>query len=148
MFFISHRGNLQGAEPHRENTERQIVRCINLGFDVEIDLWYLNNTYWLGHDEASYKTSRDFLFRHKEKLWCHAKNHKAFFNLLKDNLHCFWHDDDTYTLTSKSIIWAYPGSKLNNRCICVMPEKSPPKKLKKVLGICSDHIIKYKDLIL
>ena len=148
MFFISHRGNLQGAEPHRENTERQIVRCINLGFDVEIDLWYLNNTYWLGHDEACYKTSRDFLFRHKEKLWCHAKNHKAFFNLLKDNLHCFWHDDDTYTLTSKSIIWAYPGSKLNNRCICVMPEKSPPKKLKKVLGICSDHIIKYKDLIL
>jgi hypothetical protein len=148
MFFISHRGNLQGTEQHRENTERQIVRCINLGFDVEIDLWYLNNTYWLGHDEPSYKTSRDFLFRHKEKLWCHAKNHKAFFNLLKDNLHCFWHDDDTYTLTSKSIIWAYPGSKLNNRCICVMPEKSTPKKLNKVLGICSDHIIKYKDLIL
>ena len=67
MFFISHRGNLQGSEPNRENTERQIVRCINLGFDVEIDIWYLNDTYWLGHDEPSYKTSRDFLFRHKEK---------------------------------------------------------------------------------
>ena len=147
MKIICHRANLNGSESWLENKPEQIDRCINLGYDVEVDVRYdpLTQVFWLGHDEPSYKTSRDFLFRHKEKLWCHAKNHKAFFNLLKDNLHCFWHDDDTYTLTSKSIIWAYPGSKLNNRCICVMPEINYSLDIIKDLrnlcisGICTDY---------
>ena len=27
----------------------------------------------------------------------------------KMNCHYFWHQEDDYTITSKGIIWAYPG---------------------------------------
>ena len=94
MFFSSHRGNLQGAEPHRENTERQIVRCINLGFDVEIDLWYLNNTYWLD--------MMKHLIKHPETFCLDIK--KNFGVMLKIIKHFLIYSKITYTVSGMMMI--------------------------------------------
>lgn len=51
MILISHRGNLMGKTSY-ENEPDYIMNAIKEGFDVEIDVWYQNNTLYLGHDYA------------------------------------------------------------------------------------------------
>ena len=40
MFFISHRGNINGPEPKNENKIEYINEAMSKNFDVEIDLWF------------------------------------------------------------------------------------------------------------
>jgi len=77
-------------------------------------------------------------------LWCHAKNLQAFEALLKVGVHCFWHQEDDYTLTSKGIIWAYPGKAVTENSICVMPERFNSDIDPNCLGICSDTVEHYR----
>ena len=59
------------------------------------------------------------------------------------DIHCFWHQEDDVTLTSRGFIWTYPGKPLTSKSICVKPEKNfeIPKK---VLGICADNVVTYR----
>ena len=54
MILIAHRGNVDGPEPERENSYEHINNALNRGFDVEIDVWYHENNWYLGHDEPKY----------------------------------------------------------------------------------------------
>ena len=144
MKFISHRGNYCQKNIDTENKINQIDKCLNIGLDVEIDVWYHNNKWLLGHDKPQYSIDEKFLCN--PKLWCHAKNYLALLHM-SDNadIHFFWHNIDKYTLTSKNYIWAYPGEKIDKNTICVLPELSNynDTDLKTCAGICSDFIIKY-----
>ena len=111
MIFISHRGNMTGINPKRENEPLYIVEALEKGFDVEIDVWYKKGQFYLGHDEPQYKVKREFL--QNRKLWCHAKNIEALNKMLKEDIHCFWHQEDDVTLTSKGFMWTYPGKKID-----------------------------------
>ena len=53
-----------------------------------------------------------------------------------------------YTLTSKGIVWTYPGKKLFENSINLMPENQKRKInfKNKYLGICSDYIQQYKNM--
>jgi|TARA_B100000959_G_C14826137_1_gene559891 hypothetical protein len=70
---------------------------------------------------------------------------EALNKMLKQDIHCFWHQKDDVTLTSKGYMWTYPGKLLTDNSITVLPEinNDIPKKC---LGICSDYIVNYKDL--
>ena len=38
-------------------------------------------------------------------------------------VHCFWHENDDYALTSKNWIWAYPGkSAIGKNSYIALPE--------------------------
>ena len=63
------------------------------------------------------------------------QNTEALYEMSKMNCHYFWHQEDDYTITSKGIIWAYPGKKLTNNSICVLPELFN-KHIEDCLGIC------------
>ena len=76
-------------------------------------------------------------------LWCHAKNFESLQKMLENGIHCFFHDTDKYTLTSKNYIWAFPGIDGGENTIAVKPE-GKNLDLKKFSGICSDNIINYK----
>jgi len=144
MIYISHRGNYQFKNIKTENTIDQINYCLSLGINVEIDVWHKDSCWWLGHDYPCTKIAIDFLMN--PNLWCHAKNYEALFNLIEyNNIHCFWHDTDLYTLTSKKFIWAYPGAKLDKNSICVLPELSnySQEELQNCAGICSDKIAQF-----
>ncbi len=141
MYYISHRGNLSGSQPEFENKPAYIVEALNKGFDVEIDVWFKNGSFWLGHDEPTYRIYYSFL--QNKKLWCHAKNIKALNEMLKiKNIHCFWHEEDTVTLTSKGYIWTYPEKDLTDKSICVLPNSNSATQ--SYIGICSDYIERYK----
>ena len=51
---------------------------------------------------------------------------------------------DKIVLTSKGYFWNYPGTKLSNKSISVLPEQTKERK-PKCLGICSDYIKEYYD---
>jgi len=142
MIFISHRGNLDGKVPNNENSPEYISKALSKGFDVEIDVWFVENNFFLGHDAPEYKINSKFL--ENDKLWCHAKNIDALLNLSKINSIYFWHQEDDYTLTSNGYIWTYPGKNLTNKSICVLPELEKKEKLN-CYGICSDFILKYRN---
>ena len=72
MILISHRGNIDGKLSEYENNPNYILAAINLGYDVEIDVWFIDGKFMLGHDEPTHEV--DYKFLMNEKLWCHAKN--------------------------------------------------------------------------
>ena len=149
MIFISHRGNLTGSNKNLENTPLQIQKVLNLGYDCEIDVWFIDNNYFLGHDEPKYKISKHTLTQ--TKLWCHAKNFFALEQMLKDNIHCFWHENDDYTITSKGYIWTNTGKSLGKKSVLVdlnaQVLNAPGYDInlssldKPIKGICSDYIL-------
>jgi hypothetical protein len=140
MFLISHRGNINGAQPNQENSINYILKGIDLGYDVEVDVWFINNSFYLGHDKPQYKINYKFLIN--DKLWCHAKNINALIEMSKYPIHYFWHDKDDFTLTSKNYIWAYPSKNINKNTIIVLPEIHNVE-INQCKGICSDYILKY-----
>ena len=135
--LISHRGNIYGPKPELENKPEYINEALNLGFDVEIDVWDIFGSYFLGHDEPQYLIKKEFL--KNDKLWCHAKNIEGLYSMLEDDIHCFWHQEDDVTLTSKGYMWTYPDKQLTENSIAVLPKGRPDVK---VAGICSDFIVR------
>ena len=146
MILISHRGNLNGKSD-RENSPDYIEEALDQDFDVEVDVWYIDNQFWLGHDKPQYKVSEGFL--EHSNLWCHAKNIQALYVMSKSsNIHYFWHQEDDVTLTSRGYLWTYPGKQLTEKSICVLLEfenkKSKVILPKNVAGICSDFVVNYR----
>jgi len=145
MKLISHRGNIDGKTPEKENSVSYIQKALKAGYDVEIDVWYINEKWYLGHDEPQYKVKYDFLTL--DGLWLHAKNGDALYHLLQDRCcNVFYHTDEDWVLTSKKYIWTYPNKKLFTNSICVLPELGFNGNLSICYGICSDYIIKYKNI--
>lgn len=142
MILISHRGNLNGVIEERENDPKYINKAIEKGYNVEVDVRFENSKFFLGHDFSQYHVDNEFLLN--SKIWCHAKTKEALEALEKIKAHYFWHQEDDYTITSEGYIWTYPGKKLFNKSICVLPETHDYKNLN-CLGICSDFIEKYKN---
>ena len=92
MIFISHRGNINGIIKKRENTISYIKEALSAGFNVEVDIWYKKNSFYLGHDYPKIKVNTKFL--KNKKIWCHAKNFEAV-KYLKKKITFFWHENMT-----------------------------------------------------
>jgi hypothetical protein len=142
MIYIAHRGNTKGINKNLENHPQYIHDAIKLGYDVEIDVRLVGNCWFLGHDSPDYEVGIDFL--RNTKLWCHAKNIEAFDVMLQNGIHCFWHENDKYTLTSKGYIWAFPQSPLTERSICLLPEQTN-QDYSNAFGVCSDIVEKLRE---
>jgi len=147
MILIAHRGLYDGPDSSLENLPKQIESALAQGFDVEIDVWYIDGTLHLGHNGPTYPTSIDLL--KSPGVWAHAKNLAALEFMLKNDIHCFWHENDERTLTSRGYIWTYPDKDLTKHSIMLMPEWSNPEFENlntNCYGICSDFINKIRVL--
>jgi|7_EtaG_2_1085326.scaffolds.fasta_scaffold107075_2 hypothetical protein len=113
MIKIAHRGNTKG-KTDRENSPTYIQESLQLGFDVEVDAWYVeeSDSYFLGHDAPQFQVDLDFLMA--EGLWVHCKHLKCFQSLLKvPEINCFMHDEESWkngtpAVTSHQYLWSYP----------------------------------------
>ena len=151
VIYIAHRGNIDGPNPSRENDPVYIDEALKLGYDVEVDVWFdRDHGWWLGHDAPVYNITEEFLVT--PNLWLHCKNYKALYRMSQRTdfhpLHYFWHQNDDYTLTSKNVIWCYPGIDISleykNNAVIVMPEIS----LHDTTGygaVCSDYVESMKN---
>jgi hypothetical protein len=148
MILISHRGNINGKQPTKENMPEYIQTALKLGYNVEIDVWWKDEYFWLGHDEPTHQIPSVFLSTNG--LWCHAKNMEAIIEMEKLNkslnfdIHYFWHQDDDCTLTSKNIMWVHPKIKPLAGTISVLPEIHN-QDVSRCMGVCSDYIENYKN---
>ena len=152
MILISHRGNITGPNQSLENSPYYIDKAIVAGFDVEIDVWVVEDQIMLGHDFPQFKVDLEWLKMRVENLWLHCKNiesviyfskYDTIFGSAIPSFNFFWHETDKITLTSKGAIWAYPGNQPISGSIAVMPELNDDD-LSDCLGICSDYILNYR----
>lgn len=143
MRLISHRANINGKNKATENSPEAIDHAIRLGFDVEIDIWFVDGKWSLGHDQPTYPIELEWLEKRKHNLWIHCKNIGSIVNLKDTSFHYFWHENDTLTITSKGMLWVFPGKQPVKGSIAVMPEIHNDD-IRDCFGICSDSIIKYQ----
>jgi len=138
MIIIAHRGLVNGPDRQLENQPPQIIKALDLGFDVEIDLWSFNGRYYLGHHEPPFPEVNIEFLKHPN-LWIHCKNMDALYALTSlpflEQPNFFYHQNDAYTLTSHGNIWTYPGNQLSPMSVFVMPE---------LLGNLSEMFAKWK----
>ena len=144
QFLISHRGNTSGKSL-LENSPDYIDNALEKGFDVEIDIRYIDNKLLLGHDKGQYPISLDWLNERKNKLWVHCKDKYSieYLNSKSSEIHFFFHEDDDLTITSKGFLWVFPGMQPVQNSIAVMPELYNDN-IKQCIGVCSDFINNYK----
>lgn len=153
MKHISHRGNISGREPEKENSPSFIEIAISKGYDVEIDFRTHENKLYLGHDTPDYLVDLDWVFDKKDSLWIHCKDLKTaqkLFELSKDvtGLKYFCHNKDDFTLVSSGHIWVHynPLDKFNEyldgNCIIPLLDLELIEKYynPNVYGICSDYV--------
>jgi hypothetical protein len=138
MKLIAHRGLFEGPDNTKENLPEQINLAIEQGFDVEIDVWVLDNEIYLGHDGPTYRVDLSFLQR--PGVWAHAKNLQALELLLDHRVHCFWHEDDERTLTSQGYIWTYPDKGVCAKSVIVVLDKDLELADKNVHAVCGDYV--------
>ena len=137
--LISHRGNLNGKQPNKENTVAYIEDALKKGYHCEIDVCkYDGEKFYLGHDEPQEAVTIKWL--RDQQLWCHAKSYGALEAMIAHGIHCFFHHNDKYTLTSQGWIWAFPGQPVGAYTSAVHPEKLTQKQLELCSGYCSDNI--------
>jgi hypothetical protein len=149
MKYIAHRGLFDGPDKEKENSPNQINKALFKGYDVEIDVWFINNEWYLGHDAPTHKVNFNFL--EDNRFWIHTKNLDALYMLSTVNkLNYFWHQEDDFTLTSHGYIWTYPGKELTTNSVMVVPEiiDSTLEITRNVdcHGICSDYVNKIKEI--
>ena len=146
MIYIAHRGNTHGPNP-KENQPQYLKMAIQSGFHIETDLWAIDDLLYLGHDAPQYPIQPEFIDEIAPHLYCHCKNIDALRYILINHPHveCFFHDNDACVLTSKNKIWTYPGNKLSQLSICVMPEHVNQKVIPQCYGVCSDFVASWKN---
>ncbi len=157
MYIISHRGYLNGPNEDQENNPVHINKII---FDyrksllnVEVDLWKIDDKFFLGHDNPKHEINEGFLIKNAEVLWIHCKNVEAleFVASHKQHFIYFWHENDTYTVTSNGIVWnhAHKNTNLKNSIGLFFTIDSLPKELDKTnfFGICTDYPIELQNIL-
>jgi hypothetical protein len=136
MKIISHRGNIDGPDLEKENSPEFILQAILRGYDVEIDVWLIDGKIMLGHDNPTHLVSAEFL--KNDNLWCHSKNLQALHYMLDNDIHCFWHQDDDQTITSRGFIWTHSKTKtMTNKSIACWID-GVGEYPKDCFGICTD----------
>jgi hypothetical protein len=145
MIIIAHRGNTHGPEGDAENTSEHVLFALSMGFDAEIDVRVYNGRPFLGHDGPKEPVSKDLLL--DERIWCHAKTPEALDFLLSIGAHCFFHEGDAVTLTSRGIILTLAGRPPIRNSICMLPE-ARYGVLPDCAGICSDYAERFRNMII
>lgn len=163
MILISHRGNINGPNPEKENTKEYIQSALDMGYHVEIDVFSKNGQLFLGHDAPEHEVELEWLLERREKLWVHAKNSAALFELTFDHLNprrqltVFFHEQERYALIYNArnaygvvvhgVIWSRDITDINSKCVIPLLSKKMtglmPKK--KIWGVCSDYVELLKD---
>ena len=145
MKIIAHRGLTNGKDPKLENKPDTIRKALDAGFDVEVDIWFENNKFLLGHDNGV-DALPDWILN-DERIWFHAKNIDALKEMLRLKKRVFYHTEEPVVLTSYGDMWCYPGKAIPGG-YCVMPELGwePDNKIPEgVLGICTNYPFRYSE---
>lgn len=110
--FVSHRGNLSGPLPSRENEPSYIDEALALSqcSSVEIDVRMVGDEFFLGHDYPQYRVTAAWLNERSNKLLMHLKDVRSLKFILRHRFHhwhYFCHAGDAFTHTSHGMLWLH-----------------------------------------
>lgn len=147
MKLISHRGNINGSIFEKENRPSYIDCAIQLGYDVEIDIRFIHNEFWLGHDYPQYKVELNWLYLRKSNIWIHCKDKESASKFIEINngFKIFCHTNDDYILTSTNHLWVHKLSNtIDYTTIIPLITLEEVKNYNGGIpyGICSDYVTK------
>lgn len=144
MKIISHRGNIKGINSENENKPSYIDSAIKLGYEVEIDIRFVDNEFWLGHDYGQYKINEKWMDLRKNYLWFHCKDIESALKLSEmNNFNFFCHISDDYVLTSTGHLWVHDLTKIiTDRCIIPLLSLKDIEEYKNNIpyAICTDYV--------
>lgn len=149
MIIISHRGNITGPVPSRENSPSYIDCAILNGYEVEVDVNYINEKFYLGHDTPDIEISETWIRKRKEKLWLHCKNLQASLKLIEmqkiynETYKFFCHTSDSFVLTSTNHVWVHDLSlPLDKQTIIPLLKEDEIRRYnnKIVHAVCTDYV--------
>ena len=133
MKLISHRGNIRGPVPDKENRPSYIDCAIGNGYEVEIDVRSISGELWLGHDEPQYKVDHNWLDKRRNYLWLHCKNLEAAKVCWVYNSFC--HTQDSFIYTSVGKIWLHDLSlKIDDNTIIPLINEDSIKSINSLNG--------------
>lgn len=149
MKIISHRGNINGPVEETENDPKQILFCIESGYDVEIDLRIKNGVPYLGHDHAEHEISAGWISSLKKHLWIHVKEYDALVWLMENvpDAAFFCHESDRYTLVSNGYVWSHDlSNSMTDKCIIPLLsleqiESYDFTSQSNLYAVCTDYVI-------
>lgn len=145
MKLISHRGNYNGIRPERENKPSYIDTTLSMGYDVEVDIRFIEGDFYLGHDTPDTKINEEWILNRKEKIWFHCKDLYSAqqFKKMNSDIKYFCHSNDDFILTSTNHIWVHNlNLNLDDSCIIPLLDEKSAKSYDNqlVYAICTDHI--------
>lgn len=143
--FIAHRNNLDGKFAPDENKPEKIDELNRKGIPCEIDVWYRDNTYWLGHDAPETQVTFDWLMQYLPLRLIHCKDWKSLDKLHREcgrlgyNVNLFYHTVEDYAMTSRGQIIVHPDQPCLPDSIEMMPEMSEHRdRTHRSNCVCSD----------
>ena len=156
MIVISHRGILEG-ELDVENSPDAIEYAIKLGFYVEVDLRFIDNKLFLGHDQPQYEITYEFLEKNWNKLLVHCKNIQAliYMNNFYPFSFYFSNQSDNFTITSTNKVLTNSLDIFDINTLYLSPElyghkftKLSPYICNNLLGVITDFPLQYEEYLL
>jgi hypothetical protein len=155
MKLIAHRGNIDGPNSAYENSVDYLWFALTNGFDVEVDVWHVDDQIWLGHDSPTYKLGHSAfmsLLSHRG-VWWHAKDYNTLNYMLSHGrqIKVFAHEGDRYGLVNGGYIWTADTSmQLDqyNRTVWILPTLPPDFVVNEcVYGLCTDDFTKILEVV-
>ena len=146
--LISHRGNINGRVPELENTQDFIQKAIDVGYDVEVDVWIKEGNLYLGHDSPDYRVPYIWLMDRADNLWVHAKNFSALDGMLRLGVRVFYHQYERHTVIGNTThIWSHDLTEANISSIIPLLSIDDINAYddRDVHGICSDFVSLLRD---
>jgi hypothetical protein len=145
MKLISHRGNYNGVFSDRENKPSYIDTVISMNYDVEVDVRYINNKFYLGHDNPDTEISVRWILNRVDKIWFHCKDLYSAqqFKKMDCGIKYFCHSSDDFVLTSTNHTWVHNLElELDDTCIIPLLDIKSIENYNNqlVYAICTDFI--------
>ena len=147
MLFISHRGNVEGSLPEKENTISYIDDAVDLlNLDVMVDVIGIGGYLYLGTHTPKEKLPLEYL--DSPKFWFHCNNPEAleYFKVFS-KVKYFWHDEDAYSLISNKKVLVHSGEILLPGSIALLPESNEHgHSLWNCHAVCTNYVFEYQKL--
>lgn len=143
MKLISHRGNIKEPNPNRENSPSYIDSAISSGYEVEIDVRYIDGKFWLGHDTPDYEVTPQWLKMRCDKLWIHCKDLASASQFSDMIWKAFCHTNDPYVFTTNGYVWVHRlDVELTDRAIIPLLDEDDIRNYygNPVYAVCTDYI--------
>ena len=147
MLYISYQGIFDGKDYEDANTPDQIGRSFNNGFSCMVDVWRIDNTLYVGSEQAPISVTDKYL--QGNRFWIKCGNQETYDWFLTQSLrqypnYFYQPNSMVNALTSSNKLWTPGTVPVNNTSIIVLPEIKDRGLLSTVhlrcYGICSTYL--------